>query len=66
MLNRLFFGCLLILFCIKFGVFGFFCVFGYAYGMYECLYGCLDSNKSYDMSVKGHIVYLSNKNTGEK
>jgi len=38
---------------------------GYAFAMHEHLYGCLWSNKSYDMSKKGHIVHMYNKNTME-
>lgn len=38
-------------------------VFWYVCGMYEGLYGCLGSSKSYDMSRKGHIVYVSYRNT---
>jgi len=34
--------------------------------MHEHLYRCLYNNKSYDMSKKVHIVYLSNKNTKEE
>jgi hypothetical protein len=37
--------------------FGFFCMFLYAYGMHEALYGRLCSIMSYDMSKKGHIVH---------
>ena len=62
-LNSLFFRCRLMFFCVKFFVFGFFCMFWYACGMYERLYGCLCSIKVHDMSKKGHIVYVSYTNT---
>jgi hypothetical protein len=48
---------------------GLFLIFGmrrYADDVYEHLYGCLSSIESYDMSKKGHIVYVSNKHTKEE
>ena len=59
-LYSLFFGLFVVVFDVETPFFG---VFWYVCGMYEGLYGCLGSSKSYDMSRKGHIVYVSYTNT---
>ena len=59
-----FLGCLGLFLMLKSGFLAVFGMFWYACGMYEGLYGCLGSSKSYDMSRKGHIVYVSYRNTG--